>query len=380
MIRGTGVTDCSMNTKSRICFAIYDYSSYGGVESVGVNIANAFAEDFDVYFLGFFGEADSKHLRLNDTVKRRILLSEGIRKKRLREQIRAAKNPLRNFIETEKIDLFVLLGHYPAALAVLAKKKLRMPFVFCDHGAIANQWKDKKATLIRYVASKMCEKTVVLTEKSYMDYLKRFHILPNKITYIYNWIEPLESDSRQYSLKTHKLLSVGRLSAEKGFDQLINAMKSVVQRHPDWSLDIYGDGDEEATLREMIHDACLEGSITLKGRCDRVRDLFKNYAAYIMPSYREGLPIALLEAKMNMLPIVSFDIDTGPREIVRNGVDGILVEPENIQALSEAINRLIEDEWMRKNYSEHAKGNLHLFAKEAILPQWDNLFRELLKK
>ena len=368
-----------MNDKRRICFAIYDFNNYGGVESVGVNIANAFAEDYDVCFLGFFGDPESKHIRLNGAVTKRSLLSETVHKKRLRGQIIEARTPLKSFIESEGIDLFVALGHYPAALAASIKRRLNTPFIFCDHGAIANQWNDKKATLMRYIASKAYDRVVVLTEKSCQDYLERFHIAHEKVTYIYNWIEPTESDSKQYNSASRKLISVGRLSEEKGFNQLIDAMEPVIQRHPDWLLDIYGDGEQEALLKRMIKEKNLENCITLKGRCDNVRDCYKDYAAYVMPSYREGLPVALLEAKINRLPIVSFDVDTGPREIVRNGIDGILVEPQNIKALSDAIIKIIEDDQLRKSYSENAKDNLYLFAKERILPKWNELFKEVLK-
>ena len=368
-----------MNNKQRICFAIYDFDSYGGVESVAINIANAFSSDYDVYFLGFFGNPKQEHIKLNDKVKTRTLLPEEYRHRRLRSQLLSACGPLKSFLSVEKIDLFVILGHFPALLAMPAKPFINIPFIFCDHGALCNQLDDKKATLMRYIASKMCEKVVVLTEKSCRDYIDRFHIRREKVSYIYNWIESSKYDSIKYDSSTQKIISVGRLSPEKGYNQLVEAMKFVVQKHPSWTLDIYGDGDEFDSLEKQIESHGLDKNVFLRGRCDNIRMLYNNYAMYVMPSYREGLPVALLEAKINRLPVVSFDVDTGPREIIRDGIDGFLVEPRNINALSDTINRLIEDEELRIKFSKEAKGNLDLFEKDNIIPKWRALFDEVMQ-
>ena len=97
---------------------------------------------------------------------------------------------------------------------------------------------------------------------------------------------------------------------------------------------------------------------------------------YVLPSYREGLPLALLEAKANKLPIVSFDIDTGPREIVKNGVNGFLVEKYNKKEMAIKINELLENKELRNDFSEKSYENIKEFEKETIIKQW----RELIDK
>ena len=91
---------------------------------------------------------------------------------------------------------------------------------------------------------------------------------------------------------------------------------------------------------------------------------------YVLPSHREGMPLVLLEAKANRLPIVSFDVMTGPREIVGDGIDGLLVPPEDIDALCRAMCRVIEDDALRQSMSDRSQENLDRFSKETILQQW----------
>lgn len=365
------------NAKKRICFTVYKSDAYGGVETVARNLANSFSTKYDVFYLGLLGEKNTSDNRMKEEVKIDSLLQSSYENKRLRALQRVVLRPMYSWIKKNHIDTIVVMGHYPAFLLAPLMRIISAKFVFCDHGALINQWHEMKPTLMRFIASKACDRIVVLTKKSYDDYIEKFHTNPNKITYIYNWIEPTVNDSEQYDASSHKLLSVGRLSREKGFDQLVEAMALVAKNHSDWMLDIYGDGEEEDNLKQRINELNLAQHVILKGKTNNIRDYYKNYAAYVMPSYREGLPLTLLEAKINMLPIISFDVDTGPREIIRDGIDGFLVEPKNIEALAEKICELIENKELRESFSEKAKENLNLFEKESILPKWRALFEEI---
>jgi len=363
--------------KKRICFTVYKSDAYGGVETVARSLVNSFSNEYEIFYLGLLGEDRSSVYGIKKEVRTDSLLQSSYESKRLRSLQWDVLRPMYSWIKKNHIDIVVVMGHYPAFLIAPLACILRAKIVFCDHGALMNQWNDKKTTLMRFIASKACDKIVVLTKKSNDDYIEKFHINPKKITYIYNCIEPTANDSKQYDASSHKLLSVGRLSREKGFDQLIEAMALVAKKHPDWTLDIYGDGEEADNLRHRINELKLAKQVILKGKTDKIRDYYKNYAAYVMPSYREGLPLTLLEAKINMLPIISFDVDTGPREIVRDGVDGFLVEPKNIEAFAEKICELIESKELRESFSEKAKENLNVFEKETILPRWRDLFEEI---
>ena len=102
-------------------------------------------------------------------------------------------------------------------------------------------------------------------------------------------------------------------------------------------------------------------------------DIYKNYSIYVMTSYREGLPLVLLEAKANSLPIVSFDCLTGPSEIVRDGVDGYLIECYNEGKMVDKLSKLIENPCLRKEFSDKSRENLDKFGKNKIIKQWETL-------
>lgn len=358
----------------KICFLVYNCSNYGGVETVTSNLVNELSKHYEVAIASILDDGRPNMIPTNPGIEVTKLIPGGTR---LRDQQLKLFRPLKRYLKDHNIDIVFTMGQYSGFLAAPVSLVSKATFIFCDHGALINQWHDKKTTLMRFIASKASKKVVVLTEKSYKDYIDRFHMKSEKMSYIYNWIEPTDFDSDQYDISSHKLLSAGRLGQEKGFNQLIDAMRLVAEKHPEWTLDIYGDGEEEENLKNRISELKLGEIITLKGHTDHIREYYKNYAVYVMPSYREGLPLTLLEAKINMLPIVAFDVETGPREIVRDGVDGLLVEPKNIEQLAEKICILIDNPEMRIRMAQQAKGNISKFSKESILCRWIELIDEV---
>ena len=232
--------------------------------------------------------------------------------------------------------------------------------------------------VIRFLASTLGNRVVTLTERNQLDYQEKFHTPKKKLQTIYNWINLDGTLSKEYQLESQKIISAGRFGKEKGFDQLIKAFAPVAQKHPDWSLTVYGDGEMMPSVKELVVKYHLENQVQLPGMCTNLEKRYQEYAMYVLPSYREGLPLVLLEAKANRLPIVSFDILTGPREIVRDQIDGILVPPKDISALANAMNYLIEHPEVRKEMSDHSQENLDLFSKEKILAEWKSLIDSLL--
>lgn len=360
---------------NRIGVIVYNISDYGGVSAVATNLVNALSNDYEVYFMSVLDDGNPPALEVRENIK---IIRFVNKEKRLLKQIVSLAKPLLAFLKQEQIEVLLSLSHYTGFLTsvgVLANTKI----VFCDHGALLNQWDDKKARIIRYIAAQLSDKVVTLTDKTRKDYIERFRINPKKIKRIFNWIEDDISDSTVYKAESKKIISVGRLSSEKGFDQLIKVMALVSQKHPDWSADIFGDGVMLEFLEKEIERLKLTETVYLRGRKRYVRNEYKKYAMYVLPSYREGLPMTLLEAKKNMLPIVSFDIDTGPREIVRDGIDGMLVEQKNIKEMAQRINWLIENPSARIMMASEAKGNLKEFSKEQVYIEWKTLIDELIE-
>jgi len=356
----------------KICIVVHNFSDYGGVGVVASNLANEFAnsDSRDVFLLSLIKDGRPLAYELSEKVKYHGILTKETR---LRTQLKELLKPVTKFLKNNQIDVAIIMGHWPAFLISPVKPFVKTKFVFCDHGALMNQWEDKKNTFMRLIASTVSNHTVVLTKRTREDYIKHFLISKKKIDYIYNWIEERPEDSIKYDNKSKRIISAGRFGYEKGFDQLVEIMSPVIRKHDDWHLDIYGDGEMMNIVQQKIKEYKIEKNVHIMGEVRDVRKLFKKYAFYVLPSFREGLPIVLLEAKCNLLPIVSFDVMTGPAEIVRDGIDGMLIEARNNEKFSDAVNYLIEREATRTSMSNNAKGNLEEFKKHKIMKQWEKL-------
>ena len=352
----------------------YDFSVRGGVEQVSVSLAAALADYYEVHLISLCMGGEAAY-ELDERVRFAALSGP---ERRLREMRRELKKPLCGYFNDHDIDVALIMGNYPGLLASTARfgaKKTKL--VFCDHGALMNQWERKDIVFIRFVSSLLCHRVVTLTQQSRDDYRRKFHLKKSKVLCIPNWIDLDKPHSDAYQANSKKILSAGRFGPEKGFDLLVKAFAPVARRHPDWQLDLFGDGEMMETVRTLVAELELESNVRLLGMRTDLAERYRDYAMYALPSYREGMPLVLLEAKANRLPIVSFDILTGPREIVRDGVDGFLIAPYDLDAMSDAICRLIEDDALRQSMSDRSQENLEQFSKPAIVDSWRTLIDSL---
>ena len=213
-------------------------------------------------------------------------------------------------------------------------------------------------------------------------YKEKFGTKEKKLCSIYNWIDDsLKDEEAVYNSESKKIMTVGRLDRVKGYEWLVEAATKVLPEYPDWNWDIYGDwdGNEEykREIETLIKAKDLQGRVNLMGKVNDLYRRYKDYSFYVMTSKFEGLPMVLLEAKQKKLPIISFDCPTGPSEIIRDGIDGYLVDKGNIEALAQKIETLICDRKLREKFSEHSTENVYKFEKQTVLKQWIELIETI---
>lgn len=357
----------------KLCFVVYDNAIVGGVGRVTASLANAFAQNYEVHILSLCGGQENC-FPLDERVITATLLPKEDRLRTMRSQ---ARKELPAYFREHQIDVAFFQGNYPGFIGSAARFHTKTKLVFADHGALMNQWDRKDIVVLNFIASLLCHKTVVLTDRSLLAYRRKFHTPRRKLCRIYNWYDLQEGSSLPYDAASRKIISAGRFGKEKGFDMLVKAFAPVAKKHPDWSLDLYGDGEMMEPVLELISQLGITHAVNLMGMRSDLPERYRDYAMYVLPSYREGFPLVLLEAKGNSLPIVSFDITTGPAEMVRDGVDGILVPPYKLEQMGEAMNRLIEDDDLRIRMADVAKENLKEFSKETIMKEWELLIDQL---
>ena len=173
------------------------------------------------------------------------------------------------------------------------------------------------------------------------------------------------------------MVAAGRVGPQKGFDRLLPVWAKVVADHPDWELRIWGDGKDTRKLRRQADELGIADSARLMGFTRKLHDEFADSSVYVMSSRKEGFPMVLLEAMGVGLPVVSFDCPTGPRDIIREGVDGHVVPDGDGDALAAALGHLMDDEAARKAYGAAAVEGAERYDIATIAGRWEALLAEL---
>jgi glycosyltransferase involved in cell wall biosynthesis len=182
------------------------------------------------------------------------------------------------------------------------------------------------------------------------------------------------------SLNNKHVVTVGRLVPIKGFSSLIHSFKIVLNRFPDWYLDIWGIGPSRSVLEDEINNNGLSDHIRLRGSSCSIQQELLSDSIFVCTSMFEGFGLTILEAMSCGLPVVSFDCDYGPREIIDDGQDGFLVPIGDEQMLAEKICLLIEDNNLRYRMGVAALEKSKKYSTERIAGQWMDLFEELLRE
>lgn len=172
------------------------------------------------------------------------------------------------------------------------------------------------------------------------------------------------------------VVSAGRLSIQKGFDRLIPAFAQVAAKHPDWTLKIFGSGKDADMLQSTIDELGMRDNIRLMGYTKRLQAQMAKSAIYVMSSRFEGFPMVLLEAMACGLPVVSFACRNGPRDLIDNDVNGLLVDNGDIDGLAAAIITLIEDPDRRRTFGQRALEVSDHYHIEDIADQWNLILRQ----
>jgi glycosyltransferase involved in cell wall biosynthesis len=173
-----------------------------------------------------------------------------------------------------------------------------------------------------------------------------------------------------------QLAAMGRLDYQKGFDLLIDAFARAAEGQPDWSLVILGEGPERRRLEEQIHSGGLESRVRLLGWVTDPNSVLSDCDAFVLSSRYEGFPNALLEAMSLGLPAIAVDCPSGPADIIRHEVDGLLVPLGDVPALAEAIRRLLSDAPLRNRLGTQAVQVVDRFSSERYYARWEAVLRK----
>lgn len=198
---------------------------------------------------------------------------------------------------------------------------------------------------------------------------------PTNMTYIYN---PLSfRTEKKADCSSKKIIAVGSWTPAKGMDQLLEAFGPLSAQYPDWHLDLYGNGQDEQLLKDIIKKYGMENSVSLNAPIKNIREKLLESSIYAFPSRSDGFGLVITEAMECGLPTVAMDCPCGPKEILSNN-SGILVPHKDIKAFRLALQNLMDNKNLRKEMGKFASEEVIRFYPDQIMTQWICLFRHLL--
>lgn len=228
----------------------------------------------------------------------------------------------------------------------------------------------------RWISSLICQlrklsKFIVLTHEdaAFWPELNNVCVIPNPVSFYPDTVS---------DCSPKQVIAVGRYVAQKGFDRLISAWREVADKHPDWTLKLYGDGHLREKLQQQIIDSGLTKSCFLEHSVADVVAKFCRSSISVMSSRFEGFGLVIVEAMSCGVPVVAFTCHCGPRDIITDGKDGLLIPDGDIANLAAGINRLIEDEELRKKMGQEARRRAAQYKLDVIGRQWIELFESIL--
>lgn len=282
---------------------------------------------------------------------------------------------LRKQLKRLKPDVIVSAGFSPEQYFLpLIVKKTPIIKEFHFSGVILNKKRNKILNILNNFLFKQFnnyDAVVVLNE----DERKYFNF--DNLVVIPNFIEL--KDDLIIADRNKTIIAAGRIAGVKQFDHLIKAWSSIADKYPEWDVKIFGDGDESLSekLKEEIRKNDIP-RIELMGATPHLAMEMQKASIYAMTSANECFPMVLLEAQNAGLPIVSYDCPNGPRNIIKDSADGILVENQNIKEFSEKIAMLMINNEVRSNMSTIALKNIRKFSAMPIMNKWNTLFLKLI--
>lgn len=183
------------------------------------------------------------------------------------------------------------------------------------------------------------------------------------------------------------MVTIGRYAYQKGYDLLLQAWADIeklkklegVKEVNEWTLDIYGQGDQ-TDYRQLMTELDIDANrCHLNGPVEDVVKVYQDSSIFVLSSRFEGFGMVLIEAMACGLPVVSFDCPAGPDEIITDGVDGLLVPSGDVHALAEKLMTLMSDEDQRKRFGKQARLTAQRYDMAALAGQWKALFEKVIK-
>lgn len=340
----------------------------GGAERVMSVLANYWAAQGREITLITIQSTREDFYPLNEKVTR---IGFGLRGRHVIQNIRL----LRREIKRTCPDAVISFMPTENLLSLLASIGTRTRNIICEHIDPREQQEVMPVRWLRYVLYRTAYAVVVLSERirpwaEGIAPKERVHVIPNPVA-----LSLYEAFPVQQKMPGHTIAAIGRLTLQKGFDVLISAFASIASVHPTWSLVIIGEGPERSRLAAMAEELGLQNRVSLPGRTPNTIGFLRSVDMFVMSSRYEGFPMTLIEAMACGLPVISTRWN-GVSEIVQDGIDGVLVPPNDPPSLAAAMNHLMSHSMECKRLGTRALEVSKRYDLDEIMGLWEGLITD----
>ncbi len=350
--------------KPSVVFLQEQLRAAAGTERISTGVMNELADRGYQVVVVLFGTDKTSAFPLNDKIKILLIGIPFENKYKLK-----AAFYLKKIINEIKPDYVINVAVPMMQVSFLAKcLGMKGKVITWDHFTlfVGSKW----GTLFRIFSVIASHQMIVLTEQDRNSYPR---LLKKKISVIGNFVMDAKFKS---NLMNKKLLSVGRLVQTKGFDILLDIWVDISKSHSDWILQIVGSGEEKENLWNKIEELHLEENVQMIPAVKNIEDYYVDASIYVSATQLESWGLVLAEAKSFGLPIVCFDCPHGPRNIVRNEIDGDLIALNDCDDMKAKILLLMDDLELRRKYGEAAREDFECrFSKRSIFNKWTELLK-----
>ena len=360
----------------RITLVISTFTA-GGAERVMTVMANYWAERGEDVTVITISSQSNDWYQLHPRVKR-VGLDVLSQSAHLGQAVRAnvLRIPrLRSSLRQACPDVVVSFLGTTNVLTLMASWGLGIPVVVSERNdpreySIGWVWSLLRSVFYRHADAIVVQSSAIRDWVLGLRGIKAAYVIPNPVRPVRNKVE----QAPRHHASTHGIVAMGRLVEQKGFDILVEAFSRCAAQHSDWSLIILGEGPQRVRLQSVATALGIGDRVHLVGQVREPEAILKGADLFVLSSRYEGFPNALVEAMACQLPVVSTDCSSGgPRDIIRDGVDGILVPPKDVAALASAMGRLMADQEERQRLGKRAGEVVERFSANRVMKLWDDL-------
>lgn len=305
---------------------------------------------------------------------------------RLKKQFR---NNLHSVVLEFKPEVVVLASDWQTLMGTVIESVNPVPVIAEFHNTYdyvmrkvgtSEGWLKAKLTQLYYrqtiKSMGKCAQLVTLTEgdaKCWRQHYNNVTVIPNPLTFYPDIIDDVPKDFG-------RIIFVGRFNHEKRIDRLISAFSLIADKYLDWHVDIYGEGNEKENLLKQISESNLEGRVVIHEPTNAIYDEYKRSEMLVLCSEHEAYSLVLVEAMSCGVPCVSMDCPCGPREIIKDGVNGLLSRACDVEDLSAKIEWMIIHENERKEMGQAAREFAATRQLYVVMSEWKRLYNSFIAK